>query len=149
MQTAIRKNAFYRTLGMSLWNQGGGSPKKFGNHCPRWCGKHDDGHCQETWWWAYLNASSLWWHTGLRRFPQQCCVLLMMTACTNAINSSPFTLTQNSQHDHPNKWLELEFIEWREDGCFCSMITVSFWGWKWWHHVSLPTTIKNTSSSAW
>jgi hypothetical protein len=37
MQTAIRKNAFYRVeqgaLGMSLWNQRGGGPEKFGNHC--------------------------------------------------------------------------------------------------------------------
>jgi hypothetical protein len=36
VQTAILKNAFYRVgqgaLGMSLWNQGGGGPKTFGNH---------------------------------------------------------------------------------------------------------------------
>jgi hypothetical protein len=36
VQTAILKNAFYRVgqgaLGMGLWNQGGGGPKKFGNH---------------------------------------------------------------------------------------------------------------------
>jgi hypothetical protein len=36
LQTDILKNAFYGvgqgSLGMSLWNKGGGGPKKFGNH---------------------------------------------------------------------------------------------------------------------
>jgi hypothetical protein len=40
VQTAILKNAFYkvgeRALGMSLWNHGEGSPKKFGNHWSIW-----------------------------------------------------------------------------------------------------------------
>jgi hypothetical protein len=38
-QTAVLKNAYYRvgqgTLGMRLWNQGGGGPKKFANHCSK------------------------------------------------------------------------------------------------------------------
>jgi hypothetical protein len=37
VQTAVVKNAFYRVgqgaLWMSLWNHGGGCPKKFRNHC--------------------------------------------------------------------------------------------------------------------